>query len=256
MSSEQRKDNLLQFPDLENARNLFVQLFQTETPLINLGYNTQQREIVKPVLKLMEGEGRVSLKSLEVYFDGIGGATVVLERLKRGGHRLLADKGGHLGFMEMMVGRGFFDNELPTIVAHMCMLPGDKNYSDIQTLVSHLYEGYISNKPVHLEPSAPLSRLKSMLSPNTAIYKAAWTDDDTKLELIIESNFVDKALADGLSDQEIEIWRRLPTQSLDGQSWVPWGKKPNISEDTLKKILDEKRTKIATGQLVFEKTVI
>lgn len=256
MTAESDKDSLSKFPDLEYGRDLFVQLFHTETPLINLGYKSSQREIAKPVLRLMESEGRVRLKPLEVYFGESGEATVVLQKLRNGGYYMYADRGGHPSFMQMITSKGFFDNEFLTIVARVNMLSGNQDYCDINTLVTHLYEGQITDRPIHMEPRNPLSQLKSALLPNTAIYKAAWTDEETKLELVIESNFVDKALADGDSQPEIEIWRRLSTQNLEGQKWVPWGKKPNISEDRLKKILEAKKAKVVVGQLVFGESTV
>lgn len=58
-TTERKKDNLAQFPELQRARELFVDLFQDRSPLVNLGYSTRQIAFAVPVLSRMQEGGNI-----------------------------------------------------------------------------------------------------------------------------------------------------------------------------------------------------
>ncbi len=52
-------DNLSKYPDLQRARDLFIELLSSDRPLRNLGYNAKQTQVAKPILMLTQEEGQV-----------------------------------------------------------------------------------------------------------------------------------------------------------------------------------------------------
>ncbi len=249
------------------ARDLFVQLFRDEIPLVNLGYNSPQRTLAKLALLFLEKEeGELRLKPQPSVFFGDEGwfVGVQLTRMNRGGYYAYALYDTHglylsqfstpeerrwaFCFWEPKI--RFFEDDYAA-VAEINMIPGNVAIDDIDTLVGHLYEGRYGEQ-VNMKKISPISVIKTRITPSVATYRAAWTDDETKLELVVESNHTSKATGDKSLANMLYVWRRLPTQNLQGQKWIPFGRKPNISESRMKKILEAKKEKMVTGQLAWQ----
>ena len=56
-------ETLAQFPDLARARELYIDLFKDNSPLVNLGYNSRQIEYAVHTLLLLQGEGEVNVET-------------------------------------------------------------------------------------------------------------------------------------------------------------------------------------------------
>lgn len=256
-------------PELEYGRELFIRLFRDESPLINLGYTPAQRTAAKRALRSLEEEGRLFLKPYPWVSFGEEYVGAELAQLEHAGYYLTAfyDASGKVASglfpkakdrlaAQIILGErfGFFEDEPPGHAVIIHILSQEAAEADLATLVKHLYEGSGGTKRrVRLEEATKLATLKSQILPSAATYRAAWVDEETKLELVVENNFRSKALGEDASIKEVQLWRRLPTQDFKGKSWVPFGRKPNTSKKRLLKILEEKRERVVTGRLVLER---
>lgn len=220
-------------------------------------------------LRSLEGEGRVYLEpSAWVMFDGED-VDVQLGQLEQGGYYLIASydvaeklvKEVYQDPLKQALALAtwgqrfkFFEDEPPEYTAIIHMLPEGAAKADISTLVPSLYEGSGGTIiRVRIEEENKLATLKSHLLSSVATYRAAWVDQETKLELVVESNFASKTLGDDASIKEVHLWRRLPTQEFEGKSWVPFGRKPNVSKKRLLQILEESKERVITGRLALER---
>lgn len=52
-------DNLSRFPVLQRAREAYIDLFTSDKPLREMNYNASQMQLVKPILRLVEGPGTI-----------------------------------------------------------------------------------------------------------------------------------------------------------------------------------------------------
>lgn len=272
--------------NLEYGRDLYVQLFQDESPLINLGYSAKQVQFTRSALSLMEREGafyptpkpRVAFGNLEIISEDTS-PHVWLTTLANGGFKAIAqypllwvpdrfenDKGY---IHPSPYKTDLISEEFPLGVAAVIdILPGDKDYQDVDELVQHLYEGawlnhYHIRNPKMESPSV-LNFLKSRFSTSVAVFRAGWVDENTKLELVVETDiysrlqgFTGEKVISSEGGQKInisvirEVWRRLDQIEKDGLVWAPFGKKPNPSNQSIQKALEGKQiTKSPLGSFV------
>lgn len=279
---EDRKDNpsgaeLAANPNLKYARDLYVQLFEKTSPLTSLGYGPAQRELLAIALKQLENEvGHVYSPTHVAFSDNDGHYRASIGGLRRNnGWQMIAtreieaqiksasdeDMSAEDLFLATLVHKPrvqFF--EFPSYESSNCMaiinmLPSDINYEDITILVPNLYvtETLYSGQ-LEMREDNLLNRLRSKVKPDymTPTYRAAWIDDETKLDLVVQYR---TKLIDAVSKNDekmpkegaIDIWRRLPVQSLDGREWIPFGKKPSVSSEQAMKAF-EKPESVVVGQ--------
>ncbi len=254
----------------EYGRDLYMQLFQDDTPLVNLGYTPRQKILARRALSLLENEGTLRLGyrprlTFEPENNHSGSETLDdsagIERLTHEGYQLSGyvtvpwPKGDYSQEAEDFVRErfGFFESESTGKVVDVRVIPAQIDYTNLDRLVRHLYEGtdYGDVLTPSLEPESLSARLKKIVIPSVATYKAVWIDDETKLELVIESDFQNRSWGEGGKD--IDIWRRLPQIELDGKSWTPFGKKPNISKQAAQKALQGAKSRVIAKQFATDK---
>ncbi len=270
----------------EYGRDLYVALFKDDAPFVNLGFAPRQKGLARRVLSQLEGPGTVVLSPYPcAYFtetDPLNPTdtqdAVYMRFLRHSGYNIHADiptpsyyKADPLSavwppeplydsfdaYRSALQEMTFFEGDDPGVVAVVNMLPWTTDYSDVNQLVKHLYEGTeISNNIITAEPQTLASRLKSPFSPKTATFRAAWVDDQTKLDLVVESDFMDRVFDTKKPEKYIDIWRRLPELDQDGQIWIPFGKKPNSSNKNAKLAFEAKGKRVVTGNLATETSQI
>lgn len=255
MSEDQPKGEQ-KIGEFSYARDLFVQLFKDDSALINLGYTAKQMAITRPILRYLEEEGELREPGYASFGSEERDEGVNIYSLSGGGHTLFAsreverldllslDAEVFLEGIQRLEAIRFFEDEPEAFVAIVNMIPSAMGYDDLDKLVKGLYEGTYEGGQlgrVSLEKSSPLSKIKSRVSPKTAVFRAAWVDEATKLELVVETNYLSKAIRDEDDIKEYNIWRRLPTQELDGKAWIPFGRKPNVPNKRIREILEAKR---------------
>ncbi len=94
-----------------------------------------------------------------------------------------------------------------------------------------------------------LTDIKSVAFPAVATYKATWIDEETKLDLVVETDLYDREVGEPHPKKYVETWRRLPVIEHEGKSWLPFGRKPNVSKEVTKKALETSRGTV--GKFVF-----
>lgn len=248
----------------EYGRNLYVNLFHDDTPFVNLGYPLELRSLARRALYHLEEEGRIN--GGKWAFFGNDDESVSIHLLRHGGYWLYAHVDFHpiIGSLDdyptieayrrQRSRFDFFETHAPGTVAFIAMLPADVDYTDIHGLVRHLYEGTAgSGDNITMEPSSLISNIKTHIFIRNAVYRAAWVDDKSKLELVVESNF--SAKDDEHTDMEMDVWRRLPTVEYEGKSWTPFGKKPNMSRRFAKQALEKLKGKVVIGNLATKQTI-
>lgn len=271
--------------DLKYGRDIYVKLFQDENPLINLGYSAKQIQFTRRALLTMEEEGTYfPTPKPRVYFgdpDGLISENlnphVWLTTLKNGGFKAIAEypllwmpdrNDEEKGY----ISSGNFKSDLPLeefpgeVVAVIDMLPAGK-YDEEEVLVRHLYEGawlnhYHERNPQIGKPNFA-NWLRSRFSTSVAAFRSGWVDENTKLELVVETDIYSRLK--GLKGSHFvqtesgrrdilavtEVWRRLPEIEHEGAFWVPFGKKPNPSRQSIQKALEGKTAvRTALGKLV------
>lgn len=256
---ERAKGEPVPIDDLSYAREVFIHLFQDESPFVNLGYTARHRATAKTVLKRLEegGKARVINTGETIAEFGRGPADATIARLRHGGYSLYGhyDWDDEKSLMEVLLSisrgsirEGFFQSRPPELIVLTELLPVDTDWEDVNSLVKHLYEGVGG---VQIRPRKILTSLASRVLP-TSTYRARWTDEKTRLELIVETGYMYKTAEPWEAEElEIESWRRLPIIEMEGKSWVPFGLKANTQSSRLREILNAKEKRIATGELAW-----
>lgn len=259
--SQEFKEGKTHLSEFEYGRNLYIHLFQDDTPFVNLGYPPSLRALAKKALYPLQDE--VSMgpgPRPNLYFEGENEEWGTIYLLKHGGYILRAavelpryDFSTSFSEREKLEAEfTFFESEGHGYVAFIDMIPEDVNYEDLNRLVPHLYEGteIWSSSNVSLELSNQLSRLKSHLFSEVSTFRAVWIDEGTKLDLVVETDFSDKDDQVRNPQKYIDVWRRLPIIELDGKGWIPFGKKPNISRKSAQQAFEKQKGKVVVGNLV------
>lgn len=259
---------LSDFPQLRQARELFIALFPDDSPFVNLGYTAKQTQIAKRVLSNLENEEAnlqmIGTKASVSFHNQNGDDMVDLSQLRHGGYDLVGIHdyvwlvhGAASRLRALLLGPSvkFFEGEPNEFVAIIRMLPVTDGYNNIDLLVKHLYEGSEgSRQELNLEKKSIMTTIKSKIIPSTATFRAVWLDDQTKVELVVETDFESKIV--GSRNKNIHVWRRLPEVELDGKKWTPFGRKPNASSEQTMQVLNAKRESVASGQLSFGKNSV
>lgn len=237
---------------LEYGRDLAVQLFHDESPLVNLGYSTKQKEALKRAIRTMEEPGNFYLQPKPYVEFGRrkpegssdDAPKALLTELTRGGYRVKASMApafSDTGYITNGIVDLSSEADIEIVLGVFEMLPAGIDVTDVDGLVKHLYEGALINRygkrggPEILSPSL-LSTIRSKLSSSVASFRAGWIDD-AKLELVVETDAHSRLIGHKFGPKNTDTWRRLPEIELEGQSWIPFGKKPNPSQDVISRAL-------------------
>lgn len=229
------------------GRDLYIKLLQDDTPLVNLGYTAEQRVLARRALSHLEDEeARLSPGYMGGFYypntvvfglNNFGDFGVRLMQLQGGGYDLQAE-------MDTIIEPEIFEDN-PRLLARIDMIPDNVMYEDLDTLVQKLY-GRDDPRVKGMRRSHLLSRILSHFTP-VATYRAAWVDEDTKLELVVEHNYWGVQVHEEAGfwpDTELDTWRRLPPIKLDGKRWVPFGMKPDTSKRAAQKAPEEAKGKV------------
>lgn len=260
--------------ELEYARELFIHLFADESPLTNLGYTARQRQAAKSAIIALENEGRFYHEPKpQAFIEGQDARTIVTT-LKHGGYKLRGDyppiwtpaeQPGY-SYLNIRVNLNFVhDQLLPDNAALVIeILPPDVNLEDVDGLTKHLYEGSWISIPLtqdrpdpSFEKLSPSSTLRSRIFAHNATYRAGWVDEDIHLELVVETDIFGRMYGFRNARKVVDVWRRLPNVEFEGKIWTPFGKKPNPSDESIKRALEGKEEKqILFGASVPEQITI
>lgn len=250
---------------LEYGRDLTVQLFQDDSPLVNLGYSTKQKDAVRRALRTLEEPGKF-YQQPQPYVEfgqrpkdeGDDAPQAWLTELQHGGYKVktsIRPTFTDLGYVSNFVVTFPPEADIEVVVGVFEMLPAQTDVNDINGLVKHLYEGAFVNRfgsrqgPGMQRPSL-FSTLRSKLSSSVSTFKAGWVDESTKLELVVETDAYSRLFGRKFGSKVQETWRKLPEIELEGQSWIPFGKKPNPSREVISRVLKGvKETKMSLRNL-------
>lgn len=284
MSAEQPPQHDLaeisQYEELRYARDLFVHLFRDGAPFSNLGYGPAQVQTALTALRQLENE-KGHVRPYSAYFaDEDQHYSSAVHNLKYGGWQLRA----HRNIYKMLKDTAnnseddlmifakyvthkprvpFFDNESIDTVVIVDMLPPGENCENIEKLVPNLYitTGFSGWGFDTMNEDATVSRIKSKLMyyfrQYHSTYKAAWVDDETKLDLVVlhgDPHIRDMAkygsYGEDQKEGKLDIWRRLPEQELYGKVWAPFGRKVNASASQAMRAFESKQN-VVTGKLAL-----
>lgn len=245
---------LAQFPELERARNLFIALFNNDTPLINLGYSSSQRAKAKKALGLIQEEGRVlnpNSSARSLYFSDKSGVDVaeITQLIQDGGFHLYA---GHDptagGGVENLIFA--IEGAKPTVfgdsftVAEVNLLNPEVNVADLDGLMKIFYGGgnYTRTAVTKKNPLSVLGRAAGV----TGTYRAAWVDSETKLEFVAEISLPQAEQF----EPDYHRWRRLPQLADLRGEVTSFGRRPNVSRENVLEVFNRQATPEARGIFV------
>lgn len=250
-----------EFPQLARARELFIALFRDRSPLVNLGYTNLQIEFTIPVLRLIEGEGKVVTDSNDRYlpyldFDNPTGENANISSLPNNGFLLYAarypSEEEGLTRDERLI-RWLFGNPIKVLdddvtVAKVGLFPEVReNAIDLNVIVPLLYSTEIRLSRETL--ATKISRKVANMGPAT--FRAAWLDDRTRIEFAVE--IMDpQSRRLGLEESEYALWRRLNNISDSQGTMTPFGQKPDGSKEMVSHAFSQ-APKVFSGALVLGK---
>lgn len=260
---------LAQFPELARARNLYIELFEDRSPLVNLGYTNRQVEFALPVLRLLEEEGEVmsymrqpflsfdnpkdpSVESLQVYFlpsnQGFYLFAIKDETSRGWGELSQGERVWRMFYAQQPV---ITFDDFPEQVAHIALFDETAHITNLDYLVRQLYADSFTNAPQGMRREGILAKAARAMGV-VGTYKAAWVDEATKLEFV--------AKLDAPEDRKLGsvyvAYRKLNLISDFQGTVIPIGKKANISEQKVTKVLSSQRQQAVSGQLAWGKAGI
>lgn len=279
--------------DLSYGRELFLHMFQDSSPFASLGYSAPQIEEARKALKQLENvEGRTS-SPLQVTFDDdrFYSSSVQLsyegKDLEKNLWHLSAQRDIYRMIMSQLppdaseeeikqkklqalfLGAGsvkiktFRENE--NLLAAVSMFPEDADTADIQTVIKGVNDGWhgFGTDAGMLHKPTLWNKLLEKTGRNRfgSTYRAAWLDDQSKRDLVIEytnphvqkmaklSKKMGETDEQSTEESKLQVWRKLPEQELDGQKWIPFGLKLNQSASQAMAAFESQP--VATGRLSF-----
>lgn len=290
--------------DLSYGRELFLQMFQDSTPLSTLGYSTPQIEEARRALKQLENEKGQSFYSDSVTFKDEDNFYSSELKHSFGGKNYSHDF-WHLNARRDIVGmamsqippdapeevaramqiRAAFGaaidikvktlKENENLLAAVTCFPEDVDTENIDTLVNRiaLGNGFATGMSFEVKKPTLWNKFRQNFGGYTSpmTYRAAWLDDRTKRDLVIEyTDYHHKRMAKhyekmrkskyyqpedlegaDISDSRLLVWRRLGEQELDGKRWIPFGARLNTtSEQAMAAFAQE--DKVVSGQFAYQ----
>lgn len=256
---------LAEYHDLARARDLFINLFQDKDPLVKLGYTARQIEFALPVLKLLEGEGKVATYIPNNPFLDFSSNDPFAEELQvyylpnREGFYLFAvrDEGlrgwGELSrdqrLMRILTARQpvVIFPDFPEQVAHIGLFKEGADIDNLDYLVRQFFDKTFTDAPMGVKAENLLTRAARAIGV-AGTYKAAWVEEETKREFVAKVDVPE----DKKFGSIYVTYRKLePRSDLRGGIIIPIGKKANTSEKKVTQILSERNKHSVSGKLVL-----
>ncbi len=248
------------YPELSRARDFLIELFSDRSPLRILGYTEQQIAFAVPALDLIQDEGSVGVFKSKPYLSwskNHDSLAAEIESLpNKSGYRLTArrdevERGSALlspaeRLMKMIYSENpviiFKDFDIQ--VADILLFKPETGLGNLDALVKLVTEGNFYWQRIKKEN--PLTKIsqKVGIAPT---YRAAWIDEGTKLEFVIE-------IKERGQEPQYLAYRRLNTLSDSASSVIPFGKKANATEQKVKQALEAKTDRVVQGNLAYGKT--
>lgn len=256
---------LAQYPDLARVRELFIDLFQDRTPLVNLGYTARQIEFALPVLRLLEDKGRV-VTSLPnnpyLYFndpDDPGAESLGISYLPKregfdlSGFRDEAFRGWSGLSYEERLWRFFLQPRSVVIhqdflqaVARIGLFEEGAEIDNLDYLINQFFNRSFTNARMGMMAENPATRAARAVGV-AGTYRAAWVDERTKLEFVAKMDIPE----DKSTGSTYVTFRKLTPVFDSRGKMVPIGKKASTSEDKVTKILSARNRQAVSGELAW-----
>ncbi|MCS7091970.1 MAG: hypothetical protein NZM26_01305 [Patescibacteria group bacterium] len=264
---EKFDEALKQYPDLALARNLFIQLFSDRSPLVNLGYTNEHIDYAWPVLRLLEGGGKVMtqirrypyLSFTNPQFPDAESLQIYHLPEKRG-FSLFATRDensrrfANLSPEERLMREIFtmqpviIFEDLPQQVAHICLFRAkDPKLNSLDYLVESIFCGWFTDPLFGLHPEGFVTKFARRINL-AGTYRAAFLDEGTKLEFVIELNVPEEKRVVSV------VYRKLNPVTSGGVTMIPIGKKPNKSIDEVKRAFSQHSRQIVEGEFAWSGT--
>lgn len=259
-------ETIAKFPDFTRARELYITLFKDRTPLVNLGYTSRQIEFSIPTLRLLEEEGKVNTDLGRPYLDfqspdnpdegveidyllnGLGfylfahNDTTLLDNPPGTGRLIYALFGSRMKVLDDIGG-----------IARIVLFQDTSDINSLDYLIPQLHNNLTEGMESGVRRENILTKTARALRLTTT-YRGAWVDERTKLEFVVEIN--DPQYTKLGLEPDYDIWRRLNSVSDNQGSMVPFGKKPNISQEKVKDVLSAAQNRVTSGKLVLGRAQI
>lgn len=262
-------ETLAQFPKLARARELFVELFASRSPLINLGYTARQQQFALPALTLLEEQGEVKFDPKGPYLGfadpenpGIGDLQVQeLEnaqgfylfgvREESTWHDKALSKEERERKLLTIIFSGkpsgnstIIFSDFPEQVADITLFEETVELANLDYLVQQMCN-YYTVAPFGLHAKKPLATIAKTVNL-VSTYQAAWVDERTKLEFVAKIEIQENK---PFGPTYVSYRRLTPVSDSLGKV-TPFGKKANVSEEKVSKALSATK-QLAVGQLVL-----
>lgn len=259
---------LKNFPELDRARNLFLQLFQNTVPLSKLDYTARQIDFTVPVLRLLEGEGEVVtylsrpflsfenpndpwLEALEVYYlpggEGFHLHAFRDESMRGWGELTLKERTIKIlmGLLNRQSNPVVIFSDFPGEVALIALFEEDAEINNLDYLIPQLLNSHYTGSRFGMKREGVLTKAAKAVGL-AGVYRAAWKDERTKREFVAEL----RAPEDWRSEPDHVAFRRLPSlEDQEGHLITPIGKKAGISKNKVMEILEGGKREVFVGQL-------
>lgn len=253
--------------ELQRIRELVIGVFKDESPFVNLGYTTRQTQFALPVIRLLEEEGKVtrprkdqpailhffnpedpraeygSIYGLE---DGEGFAMEAVrdETLRDSGEDFSPEERVLMALTKVVNTDVFgdFDPE----VAHIVLFHDGFDMTNLDSIMRAI--SYRSTRsPRGMKPETLTNSVTRNLGRN-GTYRAAWVDEDTKLEFVAR---LDHPANEFLQPLYVAYRKLSQVEDPSGKMHVI-GRKANQSEDRVNEILERKKDRVTIGRFAVE----
>lgn len=125
-------------------------------------------------------------------------------------------------------------------------LVGEIEAGNLDYLVTQILAHYYSLHP-DLKPENRLTKVANRLGV-FGTYDACWVDEQTKLEFVAKIH----AKTDRGQDPDYVAFRKLKGVSDTRGTLIPFGKKANITQEIVERVLDQQKQRVLTGQLSWQ----
>lgn len=249
-------DILQQFPELQRARGLFIDLFKDRSPLVSLGYTSRQIGRTMPVLQLIEGDGKVEIShflpnlSFQKPRDPNVETATIDQLPDFNGYYLYATnerrvKGENReerlwDSLKPNPNRMFETDEIS--VAQIILFKERANVKDLKYLVKTVIA--LEYFPVKVQRENFVSRFVKEFGL-VGTFQATWLDNN-RTEFVVKAEVPNE-----LTETAYYHWKLLKPISDRYGVITPVGQKPNISHRKIDKILTSEGELVLAGSLAW-----
>lgn len=248
-----------EFPELQRAREMFVKLFANDRPFSFLGYTPQQKAIAQRVARLVEEGGEIcQIGRVNPYLLFTTPASSDMVNIWTLTPKALYHMVATVDPYDSLRGTGFdgllvaiftrvedpvFEGD--TAVLDVCLYEENRReYKDLDFLVRAFYEQFYFTE-ARVQKRNALTVIEERLGL-VAPYEAAWVDPETRLEFVVKMKVPEETFP------TFHRWRRLPRVEYESKEYIPFGRRPNTSKETVMSVLERQREQVITGQFVLQ----